>query len=115
MKRTDLKRCPIHGTRLTGGPERFTCRRDGGHRVRLPEPGLDLTDVTDWPAICDGCGVQKSIIAIGDWLTSDPRLDFHLCPRCEKRLGKQLLRIAVGPVFRRFLKLMLPHRPQMGG
>lgn len=113
MKRTDFKRCPIHDTRITGGPELYTCRRDGGHVVRLPNPGIDLTDVT-WPAVCDGCGTKKSVTAISDWLCSDAHLDFHLCPRCEKRVSGQLLHLAVGPAFPRFITLMTRRRARKG-
>jgi hypothetical protein len=103
VKRTDFKRCPIHGTRLRGGPGRYRCPRDGGHAPRLID--LDPSAI-DWPARCDGCGLQKSVTAISDWLCSDAHLDFHLCPRCEKRVSGQLLHEVAGPPFPRFLKLM---------
>jgi hypothetical protein len=107
MKRTDFQRCPIHGTRVKGGPDTYQCARDGGHVVRLPS--LEQ-DVVDWPAMCDGCGLKKSVTAISDWLSSDAHLDFHLCPRCEKRVSGQLLHMAVGPAFPRFLTLMARRR-----
>jgi hypothetical protein len=103
MKRTDFKRCPIHGTRLRGEPGQYRCPRDGGHTPLLPD--LEA-DVIDWPATCNGCGTKKSVAAISDWLCSDVHLDFHLCPRCEKRVSGQLLRLAVGPAFPRFITLM---------
>jgi hypothetical protein len=106
MKRTDFERCPIHGARLKGSPGAYWCPFDGGHTPRLPDPSVDLTDITDWLAICDGCGTKKSVAAISDWLGSDAYLDFNLCPRCEKRVGNQLLHEAAGPAWPRFIKLM---------
>ena len=103
MKRTDFQRCPIHGTRLKGEPGQYRCPRDGGHTPKLID--VDASAI-DWSATCNGCGTQKSVTAISDWLCSDTRLDFHLCPPCERRTGRQLLREAAGPALPRFFKLM---------
>jgi hypothetical protein len=107
VKRSEFERCPIHGSRITGGPELYRCRHDGGHPVRLPS--LE-TDVIDWPAICDGCGTKRSVTAISDWLSTDARLDFHLCPRCERRVSRQILRRAVGPEIVRFARALWRRR-----
>lgn len=102
MKRTDYERCPIHGSRLKGSSGAYWCPYDGGHTPRLPD--LDI-DVLDWNAICDGCGTQRSVTAISDWLSSDAHLNFQLCPPCEKRVGNRLLHDAAGPAWPRFVEL----------
>jgi hypothetical protein len=103
VKRTDFERCPIHGAKLKGSPGAYWCPFDGGHTPRLPD--LE-TEVIDWKATCDGCGARESVAAISDWLCSDAYLDFQLCPRCEKRVGNQLLHEAAGSAWPRFIKLM---------
>jgi hypothetical protein len=99
-----MKRCPIHGTPIDGGPILFRCPLDGGHPVQLPE----YADAINWPAVCDGCGTKKSValISASGWLCSDEYLDFHLCPRCVKRVGRRLLREFEQPVFVRFFNMV---------